>query len=546
MPNTVGTTATAAALVRLHEVRTREELDERFARDLAGLLPETDLAVCTNEADERSVVRFAVGARFRAAVGGDSAGLTPAVWLPIHFRGHRIGGAAVGRELGDAERAELADALAHYGTALANLTLGQEAQRDANEYFVILQALEQGIVLFQEEDAEALKARLLHQAMCIVEASAGALYVLREVGDANSGLALEQVLGIPEELVNGFRGRDGVAWPDALLSQPTQVLERVDGELPLLAPGQVPAVLRSIAVVPLSYHGVDAGLCLLFNPQTGAAVSREVAARLQSFGLLGAALLHRLRLEAVHAVSRSRERELQIAQTIQQRLLPSAAPVTPGFGYAWVLLTAQNIGGDYLDVFEARPGSVRGIVADASGHGINSALLMSSFRSTYRAKAPDQRVEVLAATLNEVVVDEVGPTGMFITAVMYELDCATRRMRLASAGHTPSMVFRARTGTVEILDSDGPPLGFLAGATYGNHEIRLESGDVVLLYTDGITEAANGELDMYGEERLSAVLRANAMGSADQLLAAVRRDVGSFCGRERYEDDLSLAVVRVE
>mgnify|MGYP001209379358 CR=1 FL=1 len=542
MSGAAGTAEIAAASASLHECRDRDELDRRFAAELASLLPGTDLRLCTDEADGAPLVRLVQGSRWHGADAEPAATV-----LPILFRGQRIGRLEVGRPLEDEEIRGLRLALTHYGVALANLTLALEAQQDANDYYAILQALEQGIVLFQEQDPEVIKARLLHQAMSIVGASAGALFVLREMGDASSGLELEQVLGIPPEVVGGFRGCEGLAWPDVLLAQPTQVMTRgADGSLASLAPECVPSVLEGIAVVPLRYHGVDTGLCLLFNPATGQAVSREVAARLQSFGMLGAALLHRLRLEAIQAVSRSRERELQIAGTIQERLLPRSAPVTAGYSYAWVLLTAQTIGGDYLDVFEARPGSVRGIVADAAGHGINSAMLMSSFRATYRAKAADTPVHTLSALLNDVVVDEVGPTGMFITAVVYELDCATRRVRVTSAGHTPSLLFRARTGKVETLGSDGPPFGFMAGMEYQSAELQLERGDVLLFYTDGISEAANADLDMYGEERLTAVLQEHARGTAEDLLQAIQDDVQRFCGRRRFEDDLSLSVVRVD
>lgn len=537
----------AGALSALHACRSQDELDRRFAAELADLLPGVDMMLClAADRDGGRIVQLVVGTGWQCQPGGEVGGIAPAVWLPIAYREHEVGALAVGRELDEDERRSVLAALAHYGAALANLTFNEEAQRDANEYCVTLQALEQGIVLFQEGDAEAMKARLLHQAMRIVDASAGVLYVLREVGDTSSGLILEQVLGIPDALLQGFRGQGDAAWPDLLLGQPTQIMEReADGSLGMLEASCVPEVLRRIAVVPLRYHGVEAGLCVLFNPQGEGAVTRGVAARLQSFGLLGAALLHRFRLEAESALNHSRDRELQIARTIQQRLLPSKPPATPGFTYAWSLLTAQNIGGDYLDVFAAQAGVVCGIVADASGHGINSALLMSSFRSTYRAKAPDMATDVLAAALNAEVTNEVGPTGMFITAVMYELDVTTRRLRVTSAGHTPTMLYRAATGEVEMLESDGPPLGFLAGVDYTHSERQLESGDVLLLYTDGITEAANSELDMYGEERLAELLCKHARDTAEQLLAAARKDLAGFTGRERYDDDVSLTVIRV-
>lgn len=537
----------ATGMAALHECRSQAELDRRFGEELAGLLPSTDLALCRLTGDGSGAqVKFVVGAAWQILVGAPARATAATTWLPIAYREHEIGTLAIGRELDEEERSATLGALAHYGAAFANQMLNEEARRDADAYCATLQALEQGIVLFQEEDAEVMKARWLHQAMQLVGAAAGVLYVLRQMGDPVSGLVREQVFGLPEVLLEGLHGDGGAAWPDALLGQPTQVAERLtDGSLARLAPDCVPTMLRNLAVVPLRYHGIEAGLCLLFNPRIDGAITREVAGRLQSFGLLGAALLHRLRLEEETALNRSRDRELQIARTIQQRLLPSHAPATPGFTYAWDVITAQNIGGDYVDVFESRERCVSGIVADASGHGINSALLMSSFRSTYRARAPQLDTDLLAATLNEEVVHEVGPTGMFITAAIYHLDCANRRLHLTSAGHTPGMLYRAATGLVELLDSDGPPLGFLAGVEYTRQQRDLLPGDIVLFYTDGISEAANADLDMYGEDRLAALLRRHAHGTAEQVLAAARTDLAAFTGRDRYDDDVSLTVIRV-
>ncbi|MEO6597510.1 MAG: PP2C family protein-serine/threonine phosphatase, partial [Planctomycetota bacterium] len=116
---------------------------------------------------------------------------------------------------------------------------------------------------------------------------------------------------------------------------------------------------------------------------------------------------------------------------------------------------------------------------------------------------------------NDHAVQEVGPTGMFITAVMVRLERGTRRMTMASAGHNPTLLFRARTGVVESIDGNGPPLGFVDQVEYGECTTCLEPGDVVLLYTDGITEAADDQLEMFGDQRLVALLRQHAAAGAE-------------------------------
>ena len=118
------------------------------------------------------------------------------------------------------------------------------------------------------------------------------------------------------------------------------------------------------------------------------------------FSQLAAALLHRLSLEARNANGQMIARELEIAATIQKRLLPNQAPPTDEYEFAWNTIAAQNIGGDYLDAFCSDLGDVHAVVADASGHGINSALLMSSFRSNYRGNTAWMEPNDLAASLN--------------------------------------------------------------------------------------------------------------------------------------------------
>jgi len=543
--------AEAIGLASLHACRTPDDLDRELGLELQRLLPSSPMALC--------IAADAKGAHRVQLVFGDDCPLQVgslvqlSAWdapdgqqLPIRYRAHLLGSLIVGSELEEEDRTVLGAVLAHYGAALVNLTLNAEARQATDHYCASLQALEEGIVLFQEEDPEAVMARLLSLATTMVQATAGALYVLREVGNPASGLCLEQALGIPDSLLASFRGQDGVAWPDCLLGQSIQLVEREDaGGMGMLAPDCIPSILHNLVVLPLRYHGVEAGLCVLFNSSIEPCNARDHLGRVQSLGQLGAALLHRLRLEALTARNRSIARELEIAEAIQKRLLPTRAPSTSEYEFAWCSIAAQNIGGDYLDLLTSDLGDIYAVVADASGHGINSALLMSSFRSTYRAEAPWLEPNELAGNLNSEVVHEVGTTGMFITMVSLRIERETRRMALASAGHNPVMLYRQATGTVELIDSNGPPLGFMEGADYTMHDHQLESGDVLLLYTDGITEATDTSLDMFGEERLLELLREHAKAPAEELLKAAQKALAEFSGRQHYDDDVSLCVIKV-
>lgn len=538
----------AATQVGLHACRSQDELECAFIEGLAQLLPGVDAALCLAADDAESlVVRAILGVNCPVqplqSVSRDSWELPATQRLPIAFRDNVLGELWLGAAPSERALNELLDALTHLGTALVNLALNSEARETTDEYCATLQALEEGIVLFQEPDPDALMARLLALASGMVDATAGALYVLEEVGNAQSGLVMQQALGMPDALLESFRAVDGGPWPDCLIDAPAQIVERVDhGAIAGLAPDCAPSVLQRVVVLPLRYHGVQAGVCVLFNPKIDK--QRDINGRLQSFGQLAAALLHRLSLERLRENSVSIERELEIAETIQKRLVPSEAPPSEDYDFAWHSLAAKSIGGDYVDLTVSDLGDIYAIVADASGHGINSALLMTSFRANYRGNAAWLEAPELAASLNSEVVHEVGPTGMFITAALVRIEQETGQLSMCSAGHNPTMIFRAATGSIERIDSHGPPMGFMAGVEYEGYDGILHSGDVVLMYTDGITEATDAGLEMFGEERLEKVLTDNATGSAKDVLDAALEELASFTGRDHHDDDVSLMVIK--
>ena len=198
--------ATADSLAALHACRTQEGLEAQFAEGLARMLPGVDAALCLHdEASQQFVVRVCVGEdhplKLAQVVCRDDWPVPASQRLPLTFQGHVIGELWISKSLAGAVRAALEDALTHLSVALVNLTLNSEAREASTEYCATLQALEEGIVLFQESDPDAMTARMLTLASSMVNATAGALYVLDEVGNRESGLVLQQTLGVPEPLM---------------------------------------------------------------------------------------------------------------------------------------------------------------------------------------------------------------------------------------------------------------------------------------------------------------------------------------------------------
>jgi len=237
------------------------------------------------------------------------------------------------------------------------------------------------------------------------------------------------------------------------------------------------------------------------------------------------------------------KRDIKIAADIQRDFLPRALPPCEGFGMAGRALPCLQVGGDYYDLICLERGRVGLAVADVSGKGIGAALLMASLRAWLRAElGHDTDLATLAAKLNDFI-HESSDIHSFITFFFAELDGATGALRFVNAGHNPPLVF-GRDGLVRDLAPTGLVLGMFAGRPYevGSGEVGL--GEVLVLYTDGITESRNADEEEFGVEGLAAAVREERENSAEAILEAVFRRLAEFTGCAEPFDDRTLVIVK--
>ena len=239
------------------------------------------------------------------------------------------------------------------------------------------------------------------------------------------------------------------------------------------------------------------------------------------------------------------EHELAIGRQIQLSLMPRSFPELAGWEFAAAYEAAREVGGDFYDVFRLRDraGEVGLVVADVTGKGIASALLMADARALVHAAAdtsPDP-AETLGR-VNRILVAERA-VSLFITVFHATLDGTTGILRYASAGHDPTLIVRA-SGALEIADAPGALIGMLPDAGLEWRETRLEPGDAVIAYTDGITEARDPAGGFYGEDRLNDLAAALAGRPAAEIVGAIVDDVRRFRGAAEPSDDLTLLVAR--
>jgi len=240
----------------------------------------------------------------------------------------------------------------------------------------------------------------------------------------------------------------------------------------------------------------------------------------------------------------SMKRDIEIAREIQRWLVPRRAPDVPGIDIAFATRPAKTIGGDFYDVFR-RPtdGPLLIAVADVSGKSVPAAMLMATFQASLRALASvSGSLSELVGGLNRQVCAN-SQNGRFTTAFLAELDPATGDLIYLCAGHNPPILKRG-DGSFERLKSDNMPLGIELMEDYKTGVTRLEPHDLLVIYTDGVTEARNEEREEFGEARLLTLLRISGGERSALTLSNIMRNLDEFVGAASQHDDITCMVVR--
>ncbi|MGC2543283.1 MAG: PP2C family protein-serine/threonine phosphatase, partial [Candidatus Sulfotelmatobacter sp.] len=226
--------------------------------------------------------------------------------------------------------------------------------------------------------------------------------------------------------------------------------------------------------------------------------------------------------------SQQQEQELDKAREIQEGLLPKKIPQVRGLEVAGTWLPARVVGGDYFDVLKFSESKIGVCIGDVVGKGISAALLMANLQASFRAFASEAvSPGPLVSKLNEVISNNIA-ADKFVTFGYCLIDTTDKRLTYASAGHCPPILFH-KSGEAVPLKEGGTPLGIFPDRKYEDAGLQLESGDRLVLYTDGLTEAMNSDEQEFGERRLIELGSRNIALSASEMLAAIKKEVVSFC-----------------
>jgi serine phosphatase RsbU (regulator of sigma subunit) len=308
--------------------------------------------------------------------------------------------------------------------------------------------------------------------------------------------------------------------------------------------------LALVGIVPLSGHMTRNLTTLTQGVQRIARgeFGTEVPVRSRDeFGALATAFNDMARDVSHHQqllVERERlQRELELCRRIQTEMLPHASLRLGPTEIKGISIPAREVGGDFFNYFELPGGHIAVLVGDVSGKGISAALLMANIQATLRARLP---LEPDLARLTAAIDQEIEastPAGVYVTLFVGVLDPAGKTLRYVNAGHHPQFLIRGEG--IETLSSSGMPVGLYAGQGYVERTVQLADNDLLFFYTDGTVEVENEQTEMFGAERLEALLRTHRDQGVDGVLERIEESVRRFRGAAEPFDDVTIMALRL-
>jgi sigma-B regulation protein RsbU (phosphoserine phosphatase) len=305
----------------------------------------------------------------------------------------------------------------------------------------------------------------------------------------------------------------------------------------------------TVAIVPLIADGLSIGT-LAIDSRIPRRFSEVELRLLRLMANQASIAIEQARLQEEEIRRQRIEEELAVGRNIQLSMLPDSYPSLDGWDFAARYEAARQVGGDFYDLFSlpGEPGRWGIVIADVSDKGVPAALFMALSRTTIRNVALRGRPPAEVLTWANRFIQEDSQAHMFLTAFYGELDSRNGSLVYANAGHDPPLLWQASTNRFIELSANGVALGVLEQPEIEERVIILEPGDVIVLYTDGVTEATNMDLEEFGKSRLketlAGTLRETPGASASDILKAIVAAVNEFTGNVPQYDDITLFVIK--
>jgi serine phosphatase RsbU (regulator of sigma subunit) len=336
--------------------------------------------------------------------------------------------------------------------------------------------------------------------------------------------------GVVEEVAKGGQ---------PILTSDAQLDERFSGRQSVVNLG-----LRSIMCAPLKVKQDLLGAIYVDNSLQAGLFSEDDLDLLAAIAVSAATAIENARLYQVAIEKGRMERELQIAHRVQSSLIPQEIPQISGWDFSARWVPAREVAGDFYDFIHDDGGKLCLVIADVVDKGMPAALFMAFSRSTLRnnvLRMPTPKDGI--AEVNKLIcADSV--YGMFITLVYCQIEPDSGEVTYVNAGHNPPLLYRSDKNELIYLSRTGIPLGVTEEASFDQETTTLQSGDFILLYTDGVCDAVDSQGEEFGMERVRKVLQDHCQGSAEEILSALERACSDFTGATAPFDDITMLIAK--
>jgi serine phosphatase RsbU (regulator of sigma subunit) len=301
--------------------------------------------------------------------------------------------------------------------------------------------------------------------------------------------------------------------------------------------------IRTLMAVPLQTRDQIIGIIYVDSPSLQREFSKDDLSVLTVMANVAAIRIEQTRFAELEQARQLMARDLEQAAEIQKSFLPSVAPVVRGLDVAGHNAPCRTVGGDYFDFFRYGESRVALVLGDVSGKGMPASLLMMGLQARVQVLIEEPKNLAEAMTRLNRITSANCPSNRFITFFSCIVDGDTGEVAFCNAGHNPPLIVR-KSGEVEELSGAGPVLGILGSIEYAEYRTHLDEGDTLVIYSDGVTEAANPEGEEFDTERLGAAVQRSRTEPAGAIVEAVNRAVADFTAGAPQSDDITLIVAR--
>ena len=395
-------------------------------------------------------------------------------------------------------------------TLLASVTLNETLEQIVSLVFEAVPA-DRCLIMMRDQDSEDLRVAVARLRDRVGEV--GEIRVSRNVLD--------------EVVIRGKSVLTSDAQHDPRFASGTMVLQGV----------------RSVLAVPLGVADKVFGIIYADSPIAEGRFTEDHLKVLTTLASVAAIRVENTKLVEARLERERFERELALASEIQQRFQPTAPPHVIGYELQGISFPCYEIGGDYYDFIEREDGRLIIALGDVSGKGTAAALLMSSLHAAVHAQSASHNSLVATiSAVNRYLADNI-PANRFVTLFYAELDPQSGALSFLNAGHNPPLIIHA-AGTVEQLASGGLPLGIKPDAEYREGRTQMQQGDVLVIYSDGVTEAVSPTGEEFGATRLYEVVARNVNASAAGIRDRIESSLTKFAQGTSAADDITLVIVK--